>query len=415
MNDAIRKLTDEELGEFVEIWLSAYPGLIPDDFTEERKDKLKERWAQTNNDVATMDWFGYFREGKLLGGMILIDYTMTFISITTQVGGIASVCVDLIHKKEHVAKELMRFSHEYFIKKGIYLTALYPFRHDFYAQMGYGLGKKMNLFSFEPKNAPKTSKQNVYYLDSSDISSILDCFNRYTSLTHGMFYRNERNIQRLLNSYRVVGYKKDGKIQGYIAFKFKKLDNFIKNNIIIDELIYETPEALSELLTFVHIQDDQIHRIVLATQDDHFQYLLIDPRSEGNGFFLTSQESNLQGVGIMYRVINTQGLFNVLKEHKFGSQTLNLKISITDSFLPENDGNLIVNFSNGEAKVINTAESYDVEIKMNVANFSSMIMGVIPFKKLYDYGLADISDHEYLEGVNELFLTESPPKTIEQF
>ena len=412
MNDTIRKLTDDDFGSFVEVLANAYPGY---DLTEEKKDKLKKRWAQVNNDVATMNWYGYFHEGKLLGGMIFFEYIMTLFSNGVKVGGVGNICVDLLHKKEHIAKKMMQFFHKYYYEQGYCLTALYPFRPDFYTQMGYGMGKKMNQYSFEPRNAPKRTKNHVSYLNSSDIDQLKDCFNRYASNTHGMIVRDKRNIQRLLNNYKLAGYKINGKIQGYIAFNFKKLDNFIRNDIIIDEFIYETREAFTELLAFIHTQNDQINRIFFNTQDDHFHYVLTDPRSGGEGFFLTSQESNLQGVGIMYRVINIQELFNVLKQHNFGSQTMKLKLTITDSFLPENDGSLIVSFTEGEAKVIDVADSFDVEIQMNIANFSSMIMGVIPFIKVYDYGLAEISDLTYLETVNRLFLTETPPITIEQF
>ncbi|MHA2292098.1 MAG: GNAT family N-acetyltransferase [Candidatus Hodarchaeales archaeon] len=412
VNNIIRKLTHDDLDTYIDIWAKAYPGF---ELTKDAKQRWVERAVKVEDPL--LNRYGYYQEGKLIGAVTLIDFSMNLFSTRTEIGGVANVCMDLTHKKEHGAKKLMLFSHDHFYERNMCLTALYPFRPDFYIKMGYGMGKKMNQYNFKPCFVPKTMKEGIFYPQTSDFEQILDCFNRYASQTHGMIFRNEKSIQRLLNSYNVVCYRKDGKIQGYIAYKFRKLnqENFILNKLIIDEFIYESKEARAALLTFLHTQDDQINRIILNTQDDCFHYLLSDPRNGSNAFFLTSQETNIQGVGIMYRVINTKQLFKVLENHNFGNQSVILKLSIKDNFLAKNNGDLIVSFEKGKPTVITEKKEFDVEISLNVANFSSMIMGVIPFRKLYNFGLAEISKEEFLKTVNQLFLVESHPITIEQF
>ena len=131
-------------------------------------------------------------------------------------------------------------------------------------------------------------------------------------------------------------FEKDKEIHGYLAFRFIKIDkdDFLRHELVIEEFFYETTEALGELMTFLSVQDDQVERIVYNTQDDDFHFVLGDPRRVGRTkLFRTSQESNLQALGIMYRVINTRKLFEVLNDHNFGNQTLKLKITIIDSFL----------------------------------------------------------------------------------
>ena len=76
---------------------------------------------------------------------------MTLFDQQVDIGGVGLISVDLLHKKEHVAKNIMKAFHNHYRSQGVTLTALYPFRPDFYVKMGYGLGKKMNQYKFKPE------------------------------------------------------------------------------------------------------------------------------------------------------------------------------------------------------------------------------------------------------------------------
>jgi predicted acetyltransferase len=412
MSRLIKKLSDDDIDTFINIYVNAYPGAITPSFSKEKK---KEEWIKTNN-KPNINLYGCFQDDKLVGGMILYDFEMNLYSKhIMKSGGIGEVCVDLLYKKEHVSKDLMEFAHNYYYDRGYCLTCLYPFRPDFYAKMGYGIGQKMSQYRFEPKALPTTSKQNVFYLSPSDSTAVFEFFNRYASSTHGMILRSKENFEPMLKSGRTLGYWENESLLGYLFFRFKKVQGgtWLQNDIQILELVYESPEALRGLLTFLATQQDQINKVIYNTFDSSFQHLLIEPRSKPNIFHIF-QESNLQGVGIMYRVINTSKFFRLLKDHNFGHQTVKLRITINDSFLPENNGSIVVHFTEGKPIVLEE-DKYEVEIRINIDHFSSLVMGAINFKKLYKYGLVKITNPVYLETVNALFLTESPPVTFEVF
>ncbi len=414
----IRQLTNEELTRFQEIAIRAYPVMLPDNYTAEAKQAWLDRMKKENADTESgKSYFGCFKKDLLLGGMIYFDFEMTLFDHQTNVGGVGLICVDLLHKKEHVAKNIMKAFHDHYHSRGVTITALYPFRPDFYVKMGYGLGRKMNLYRFKPSSLPKTSKNNIVSLGPSDNQKIAECFNRFASLTHGMIQKTEKSFEGLLTNSTVVGYKKNDDFQGFLAFRARKVDpdNFILQNIVIRELIYENTEALAELLTYLYTQADQVQDIIYHTQDDFFHYLLEDPRNGGTAIFLTSQESNLQGLGIMYRVINARKLFSDLNLFNFNNQTVQLKMEIKDDFLSSNDGILILHFNRGRVQVMEDTATYDVEIKLKIEHFSSIFMGVVPFTKLVNLGLVEISDIKYIAIVNRLFLTGFPPMTTQQF
>jgi predicted acetyltransferase len=408
----IRELTQAELPAFIAVAANAYPD-FPMRTEEERRRVIERFTAQIA--VGDTSVHGLVRDGALLGGMKLYDFTMNIHGTQLLTGGVGFVAVDLLHKKEHVAKELIEYFLRYYRDRGAVLTELYPFRPDFYRQMGFGYGTQMSEYPVTPASLPKgPSKAHIAYLTTEDKDALAACYNRLQVRTHGMIAVSPGDYTRWLENpeVRVVGYKRDGHISGYLVFTFKQTreDTFMVNNISVTELIYETREALSELLTFLNTQSDQIRRIILRTQDASFYHLLSDPR-DGSDIMIPSvyHQSNAQGVGLMYRVLDIAGFFRALGAHDFGGQTLRLKLAVADSFLSENDDGVTVQFERGRARVAEDGGASDAELRLGVAEFSSLVMGAVSFRRLYDYGLADISDSTHVETVHRLFLTAEPP------
>ena len=216
-------------------------------------------------------------------------------------------------------------------------------------------------------------------------------------------------------SYRIVGFERDGRLDGYVTFSFQKGDTFIQNSLEVGELVYNEREALLELLAFLHTQFDQIDWVVINTLDEDFHNILSDPRdSSGNLVPHVYHESNTQGVGLMYRAIDVPGLFALLEDRQFADVTLNLKVTLEDSFYPANAGSTILKFD-GERPFNIGSGDHEVEIHLDVSEFSSMLMGAVGFKKLFNYGLAEISDPGFITIIDKLFRSEEKPVCLARF
>ncbi len=414
----IRKLTEQDLDAFVIIAANAYPGIKI--VSEEDRRKTKERFMAQLQDP-TIDLYGLFRQGQLLGGMRFHHFTMRLLSTNASAGGVGMVAVDLLHKKEKVARDMIAYFISYYREHGACMTMLYPFRPDFYAKMGFGYGAKMSRYTVNPASLPRGGcKENVRFLRTEDKPALRECYNRHMARTNGLIAKSDYELNRLFENPRnhIVGYWEGGQVMGYAVFSFRSLDpdNFLPHNIHIPELVHETPESLAGLLAFLHTQADQVNAIVFDLQDDTFHHLLHDPR-DGTGAMLAElyHECNAQGVGIMYRVVDTRRVFQVLADHNFGGQTCALKLSVRDSFLPDNDGSVIVRFERGAPQLADDGCGYDVEIRLDISNFSSLLMGAVDFKHLYQYGLAGISDAQYVDIVNKLFVTVQKPVCLTWF
>ena len=412
--NSVKPIPQENLGDFIDIATTAFPWMGID--TPEDRQRFLDRLLAIEDDPIR-SIHGYFRDNRLLGGMILYDFTMNVHNHLILAGGTGLVAVSLLHKKEKVARDMLIFFLQHYRQKQSPLLTLYPFRPDFYKRMGFGYGTKMNQYRIDPAALPRSDfKTNIRYLTLEDSVEVLNCYDRYARSTHGMILGFPRVVDSYFSSADryVVGYVKGKQVRGYIYFNFETKDDFPLNELVIQEFIYETKEAMNGLLNFLHTQFDQVRRIVLNSHDDSIHYLLGDPRNDSNHIIPhVYHETNTQGVGLMYRVLNAGKLFEALENHNFGGQSCKLMIKLRDTFFPENAGTTIVHFEQGRARL--NGDGYEVAIEMDVSDFSSLVMGAVEFEKLYQFDRAQISDQGYINVVSRLFRSDKRPVCLTRF
>lgn len=418
MNHRVIPITETDYDQLVTLIGSAYPGLKLT--TADNKKAFKERMQKAQASESGTQIYGAYHEDQLIGAMRLHDFQMNLYGKSLLVGGVGMVAVDLLHKKEKVAKDLVTYYLHHYLDRGATLALLYPFRTDFYKKMGFGMGTKMNKYRIPPANFPKgPSKKNLAYATSEDKKALVACYLRFMRTVNGLIEKSVDEFSRILDhpDNWTVCFKKDGVILGYFVYSFKNVndENMMQNDLIVKEWVYETPEALSEMCTFIQSQSDQINRVVLYTQDEYFHFLFDDPRNETYRVlphvFL---ESNTAGVGVMYRLLSVKQFFQQVSYHSFGGQTLSLTITVTDSFLPENNGSTTIHFNQGFPTVIEDRAG-DVEIRLDISDFSSLVMGSVTFRGLLKYGLVTLSNTAYTDRIHQLFLTPEKPMCMTAF
>ena len=112
-------------------------------------------------------------------------------------------------------------------------------------------------------------------------------------------------------------------------------------------------------------------------------------------------------MGLIYRLIDVPGMFHMLRGHDFGGQTCRLRLTVEDSFLPENAASFLLGLEHGHLSLLEE-EGHDCELRIDIAEFSSLLIGVVGFRSLSRYGLADISDPGYIEVVERIFAADKP-------
>ncbi len=426
----VRPLTAEDAGAWTVMMGNAYPvmDLHVREAREAQVERIRQRLDQRLDQrlgapAATAQWYGLFQDTTLLGGMRLHDFQMTCFETPVLVGGVGMVAVDLAHKKAHVARDLMSFYLRHYRARGAPLAILYPFRPDFYHAMGFGYGPKMNTYRVTPAALPaQGDRSRVRFLTDADRAAVVSLHNTIAARTHGMVALAPDAAPSYLarSEWRLVGwYGPDGALRGYLAFDFElpnRHENFVLQDLIVQELLYADREALHGLLAFLRAQRDQARAIVFDTLSDSFHYLLTDPR---NGSERLSphvyHESNTQGVGLMYRLLDVRRFFAALPQHRFGAASLTLRLTLRDTFLPEQDGCLVVRFEHGAAHLEPDDAPAEVDLGLAVTEASPLLMGVVSLRSLYDLGLADVSDEREVSRLDALFRTERPPVCLTPF
>ncbi len=407
----VRKVTGNEIKRFVDLMSNAYPLRVPRT-TENMAAvgfQLLERMAYD----ASQSVHGLYRDGEMLGGMIIYDFMLTYRQGRMPIGGVGSIAVDLLHKKERVCKEMIRYFLAQARRKKQSLVALYPFRPDFYKRMGFGFGGKYSEYSVDPLAFAQTGRKACRMLSASDAEETAACYNRCAKSRHGMLARTAGAFELLFNNpaYRVVGYDDGTGLKGFLNFQFqpRKDSHFLVYDMVVEELIYEDAAALQGLLHFLRSQADQVKRVILYSQEENFHHLLSDPRDGSDHVMpVLAHASHNSGVGIMYRVVDAAGFFRLAAKQSFGGQDCTLSLMLRDDFLPENAAPLVVAFRNGLPSIVSGVEA-EVELHIDVAEFSSLVMGAVDFKTLERYGLATLSDERYRDIVQRLFATEEKP------
>ena len=419
--NGIKKIPKKDMGAFAEIVAGAYPGILSG--AKDEVALIRKRLLAVAADDPTLSFHGYYRKGKLLGGLRLHDFNINFHSTFCPMGGGGLLAVDLAHKKERVAYDLMHYFLRHYREQGTCLTALYPFRPDFYVRMGFGYGTKTTEYRIKPGDLPHgSSKEHLRYLTKSNARQIEACYNRVYKRTHGMMKRCRYEMRRLSRiGLKTIGYVVRGRVEGFISFEFKKAGtgNFVLNDLHIIDMIYEHPAAFGEMMTFLYTQFDQVRHIVYSTQDDDFHFVPVDPRNHTDNMLYPEgtvyHECGKSAVGVMYRVVDVPGVFAALRDHNFGGQSCRVKLTVRDTFLPENDGSHVIDFKNGAVRSMKKSGKADFEISLDIADFSSVIIGSVDLLNLYRYGRVKLSDDRYLDAAGRLFYAREKPRCTTQF
>ncbi|MEK7774376.1 MAG: GNAT family N-acetyltransferase [Candidatus Zixiibacteriota bacterium] len=412
------QVTDADLGQFCTLYSECYPGMktnSPEEFA-----RLEAR-LRSSLDDSRFTMHGLWEGDRLVAGMRYHSYTMNCFGHSVLCGGAAVVAVRLDSKKRGLAKRLMSDYLEHYRSQGAVFAALYAFRPDFYYDMGFGYGAPTWVFSVAPKDIPRpAARPNVRLLTVKDVPTLHRSFNGYVHKHSGAFEETELYLAIGYESQPEVKYAavfEGEEIIGYIKFKFEQANptNFVCTDIRIIDLVCDDRTALGHLFSFLHNQHDQIRRVLFTTYDEQLYSAFRDVRDgSDNMTAIVTHQMCTGGMGIMYRVINTHALFETLRDHNFGNESLTLKIDATDTFLPANNQSLVIRFAGGYPTIVEST-SADVAITLSVADFSSLILGAVKFDRLYKYGKAEISEVSRVDQITHLFASSEKPICLSRF
>lgn len=174
-----------------------------------------------------------------------------------KMGAPAYVSTSFLHKKEHVAKNLLRVQMGVFAQTGTAVGALHPFNPAFYHKMEYGYCTEQVMYSPRPQYIRSYGdKSGLAYAKPEDEEEILEFYRQYARKTHGATIHSFMDKHRIFDEPYVVVCRRNGRITGYLTFDFVEVDHYtdMYHDLAVREIICEDMETMKQFLTFLHLR-----------------------------------------------------------------------------------------------------------------------------------------------------------------
>ncbi|MCL2405822.1 MAG: GNAT family N-acetyltransferase [Defluviitaleaceae bacterium] len=415
-------MNDNNIMDMARLRCDAYPGFAHTTSLEQNAESIAE--AHKRPDIK---YYCAFKDDKIIGGFNMWDFEMNMRQTMIKAGGVGAIAVDLCHKKEKAAREIMRYFISSIRKKGANMALLYPFDSAFYHRMGFGFGTLLQQLRVRPSDlVGGDTKSHIQRLTEDSATMLADFYNSRIKSTHGLISKRAEEFATRLKTpaNKIFAYVDNG-IRGYIVFQFKKgsEESGLVNDISVSELLFDSAEVFLELMAFVKSQSDQIRYVIINTQDEGLIHTIPDPRNHMERMlFPVYQEVCRTGLGIMYRICDVEAFFGDIASCRFGNLNMTLRVNIHDSFVPENNKPFLLSFNDGLCKVVasttpstNNNIAPDAELSIDIAEFSSLIMGTVSLTSLVKYGKAQLSNESYLDVLSRSFSLDEKPICLTYF
>ena len=414
MKIEIKKITKAEYKRTYQIFRNSYPDM------SSPQERINAWFDEITKVSTSRDLWGAFINEQQVGAFITYDFQLNFRGQLIPAGGIGAVAVDLLHKKEKICKQMIEFYENYYLEKGTNLLVLYPFRPDFYNKMGFGFGSTLHTYSIDPKEFhkhPKTDKLEYGILD--DLSAITDFYNQQAMTKHGAMLKEEREFKDWLQNPKIrsVIHRKENKINGYVFFSFEERvpHDQGSNDIKIKEMEYENYEVWKQLSTFLNSQSDQVKRVQYTTFDPDFYLYFGNPTNESKlHYYPIYQNVSTEKSGLMYKISDPVKFFESLPLNIFENANIIVRFELENElFIQDSKFILTYNFANNFIE--NNDANPDFTVKMNLAIFSSIVMGALSFCSAVKHGLVEINNEKQIDCVDKLFRTKNKPVGYNEF
>lgn len=397
----IKEIKKNELKEVLRLASKSFPSI---GITSEQKVEEFEAMILKDYDESNRKWYALYEDKKIIGSMVLYDFCINYYQRRIEALGIGFVAVDLLNKKQKVCKEMLEWYLKHTEKNKKEMAMLFSFRPDFYKKMGFGFGTNCYNYKYTPDSFPKISHPLSFkYLNIDHYDEVQELFDGTFEHTHGYISRRAGEIKQALKSEQhiKIGFYNDAQLEAYLLFHFEVDKSNHENTDMHVQLFYKSSAGLKSALHFINTQSDQVRYVYIYNQDSSFYYNMSDIRHrdlkvlQEPGYHFISE----MGMGIMYKSVDHTSL---LLKKECQLDKLAIKFNIEDSFAKPHSKSFIIEWKNKKAFISQNAH-FDIELTMNVSDFSSWLMNSIDLTTLHRYGLLECNHAEELTSLDRAF------------
>lgn len=418
-NREVKVISPDLIDEYITIYLNSYPAYK--DLSEGGIAKYKNKYINSMKNDENITFVGLFENGTFIALMKLIDFSMNTFGKMQHSVGLMSLAVHPMHRKKGAALDMVRFFEEYTKETKAAAAMLLPFRIDFYRNMGYGYGSRLDEYRIPTVNLPTFKDIScIKFLNSDDTAQMLECQKAFASVNHGMVVKFEDEIRDMFadDQSKRIGYFQDGKLKGYAIYTFVSESdvNYTLNRIEVKELVYLEPEVLKSMLGFFRNQADLAQTIVIRTGEEDFYHILPSAQDiSGNYIDFGFLQTNISAVGTMYKIVDLDNFVSITDYRRFPLSNITVGFDYYDE-LSHLSKSFAVKFMPKDEhtscwSVADSNSPCDVRIECNLSDISALFMGSCRLSSLVRLGNIKLSDPSFETLLDSLFYYKQKPWT----
>jgi len=348
---AIRRATEADVQGLAALWALAFPG---ERSAEDRALNLREGGSWGGIDTCWVATTG----DRLDGAFRTLPLVMHILGRPVPTLGVAAVAVAPHARRRGLGAHLCRTALRIGRDRGDLLAALYPFRTDFYARLGFALAGELHRYRFPPEALPAFDGVDRVQVCEAPLGTLPALYEALLPSAHGLVRRSPKRWEALLAASPVAfeirsreGEGQAGALAGYLLGAIRKLPRGAGREFRITEFLAVDLDSYRAGLGWLSAQRDAWRQVTLdALPGEQFHRMLAHPQLAGTSNVRTLWFPSATILrGPMIRILDTGGLLGLLQPDP------GTVMDLEDPEIPENRGRWEVS-TDGSAGVRQTGE-----------------------------------------------------------
>jgi predicted acetyltransferase len=310
--------------------------------------------------------------------------------------GLSAVATPPERRRQGLVRRLVEHALKEYRDRGAYLTALWPFKHPFYAQFGWALANRYAIQTFEPAVLSEIdagsdgSFRPLAPDDHQKLGRVLDAESGHRPLfiERAEEWWRKRVFEGWQTDPYVYGWERSGELRGYLVYAIQEDGDDLE--LRVNELAGVDREARCQLFRFIADHDSQVRSVRLYGPPDDLLFDTVeDPAAVDVGL----------KPGPMIRLVDVPAAIEARPASGAGSLTIN----VTDHLADWNDGRFRIDFGGDRTRC--TAVDGDPDVACSIGVLSQLYVGYRSVVDLERAGELEVYSDDARTLLDEAFPT----------
>jgi predicted acetyltransferase len=352
--------------------------------------------------------------GELRAACQLLRFEQWIAGAPIPIMGLAKVAVSAVHRRRGLGRRMITAAFARSRDRGDLASALYPFRAEFYAALGYGQAGQAIQYRLPPAALPPFTEREHFQVVRSDSqrAAVRDVYDRWIRQETGQLGRGEPAWNWFFDSpkHLTLLYRSPaGQAEGYAIVRSRSDLGGSLPALEVEERGWLTRSARRGFYGWLASIGDQWGEVIYrAHPSERIDLLLRDGAVSTEYARWGLWRTNAAVLsGPMFRLLDLPAALARRSVSPEISATVNL--DVVDGQLPANQGIWHLQIADGRIHATGAAgEDADADLAISIGTLSQLYAGSISPSEAVAAGLAEIDDTQVLSELDRALRIPTP-------